>query len=93
MRIYKFRSCNEQNFEGLKNESIYFSLLNQLNDIFEGRYEIDDKITDRFDEKLGRRLGAVYQGETKALFIIIIICGLIMLMSTRGFVSNTMHIF
>lgn len=56
MRIYKFRSCNEQNFEGLKNESIYFSHLNQLNDIFEGRYEIDDKITDRFTEKLGRRL-------------------------------------
>ena len=56
MRIFKFRSCNELNFKGLENETIYFSQLNKLNDIFEGRYEIDEKITDKFDQKLGRRL-------------------------------------
>lgn len=56
MNIFKFRECNDLNFEALQNETIYFSQLNKLNDIFEGRYEIDEKITDSFDEKLGRRL-------------------------------------
>lgn len=55
MNIFKFRKCNDLNFEGLQNETIYFSQLKKLNDIFEGRYEIDEKITDSFDEKLGRR--------------------------------------
>ena len=56
INFYKFRSCNELNFEGLEKESIYFSPLNKLNDIFEGRYDIDEKISDEFIGKLSRRL-------------------------------------
>ena len=56
MKYFKFRSCNEQNFNALEKQSIYFSPLYNLNDVFEGRYVIDEKITDRFDKKLERRL-------------------------------------
>ena len=36
MRYFKFRTCNNDNFEALENYKIYASLLSDFNDPFEG---------------------------------------------------------
>ena len=64
MSYYKFRGCNDLSLSMLKHQEVYFASLREFNDPFEGQFQIDPKIGDKFQQKLDhRRVYSVAKGD------------------------------
>lgn len=64
MSYYKFRGCNDLSLSMLRHQEIYFASLHELNDPFEGQFQIDDKVGDSFEQRLNhRRVYCVAHGD------------------------------
>lgn len=64
MSYYKFRGCNDLSLSMLRHQEIYFASLDELNDPFEGQFQIDDKVGDSFEQRLNhRRVYCVAHGD------------------------------
>ena len=64
MSYYKFRGCNDLSLSMLRHQEVYFASLREFNDPFEGKFQIDPKIGDDFQQKLDhRRVYSVAKGD------------------------------